>query len=365
MTQIQQPPSLGAPILNEKPGLSSDPKPPTVGSTINEKSEKAAQLPNGDSSHDHYHRQHDNGVQDDGSLPKSLVQKEKRPNGLIVDEKVEQPKANGIDHESPPTSTSSDSLATPKPYEQPSTNATPAPPAVPAKDEVVASPTEASPISKPEAQTQAHATAKSTPDAPSHPQKPVAGPSRHVLATYVASNPTHTVKEAIRSQFPKANPIVRLARRFKVKHSVIKGMTEKEWAHYDARGAELRKKAGWKMKEGEEGKEVSELFWKVSVVVCDVLCALGHMSGAHTHIRCTSPSCLHSSGIHCPVSPPPTCSVAQRLSLSLSSRLFPTLCGTIAKLSSELRRRSSSLRTIGNLRTVSTPSLGRSRSFRI
>jgi hypothetical protein len=65
------------------------------------------------------------------------------------------------------------------------------------------------------------------------------------------------------AQFPKPNPVIRLARRFKVEHSVIKGMTEKEWKRYNAQGAELRRKAGWKMEPGEEGTPVGELFWKV------------------------------------------------------------------------------------------------------
>lgn len=108
-------------------------------------------------------------------------------------------------------------------------------------------------------------TAPSTSHAIGEKSNAAAGPSRHILSSYVAANPSHTVKRAMHAQFPKPNPIIRLARRFKVKHSVIKGMTEKEWKHYNARGAELRKKAGWKMEEGEEGTPVGELFWKVRI----------------------------------------------------------------------------------------------------
>ena len=108
-------------------------------------------------------------------------------------------------------------------------------------------------------QTQQSTAARATPK-----HNAQAGPSRHILSSYIASNPSHTVKRAINSQFPKANPLIRLARRFKVKHSVIKGMTDKEWKRYNAQGAELRRKAGWKMEDEEEGTPVGELFWKVS-----------------------------------------------------------------------------------------------------
>ena len=69
--------------------------------------------------------------------------------------------------------------------------------------------------------------------------------------------------------FPKRNPIVRLLRRFKIKHSVIAGMTQKEMARWTAEGASLRTKAGWRL-EGETGADVadrvvvSDMFWKVS-----------------------------------------------------------------------------------------------------
>ena len=72
----------------------------------------------------------------------------------------------------------------------------------------------------------------------------------------------------MRAVFPKRNPIVRLLRRFKIKHSVIAGMTKKEMARWTAEGSDLRAKAGWKL-EGETGAGMddrvvaSELFWKV------------------------------------------------------------------------------------------------------
>lgn len=85
------------------------------------------------------------------------------------------------------------------------------------------------------------------------------------LSSYLIKHPDHSVGKAISKQFPAPNPIKRLVLRFKVKHSVIKGMKEKEMHKLDeTEGAVLRQRAGWKLR-GEEGPgaEVSELFWKV------------------------------------------------------------------------------------------------------
>ncbi|ORX35632.1 hypothetical protein BD324DRAFT_630908 [Kockovaella imperatae] len=104
---------------------------------------------------------------------------------------------------------------------------------------------------------------------PSQPQDttPVAGPStpsRTLLSHHLQQHPDHSVGQAIDTLFPKANPIMRLIKRFKVKHSVISGMTQKEMARWTAEGEALRKKAGWKLQgEPGEGVEVSELFWKM------------------------------------------------------------------------------------------------------
>lgn len=94
-------------------------------------------------------------------------------------------------------------------------------------------------------------------------REPLPYPST-TLATYIAKHPNHTVKQAMRKLYPKRNPLVRLAHRFQVKHSVIDGMTDAEMAHWEAKGPELRRKAGWKLPgENVEGVEVSELFWKM------------------------------------------------------------------------------------------------------
>jgi hypothetical protein len=59
--------------------------------------------------------------------------------------------------------------------------------------------------------------------------------------------------------------VLRLLNRFKVKHSVISGLSAAEEKRWQAEGPALRRKAGWKLP-GEEGEgvEVGELFWKVS-----------------------------------------------------------------------------------------------------
>ncbi|WRT66650.1 uncharacterized protein IL334_003609 [Kwoniella shivajii] len=85
-----------------------------------------------------------------------------------------------------------------------------------------------------------------------------------LISTYLQSNPTHSVGKAIYENFPQPNPLKRLARRFKVKHSVIEGLTEAELNKWQSKGKELRKKAGWKLND-EQGEEavVGDLFWKM------------------------------------------------------------------------------------------------------
>lgn len=92
-----------------------------------------------------------------------------------------------------------------------------------------------------------------------HPQL-----SNHLLSSYISAHPTHTVRKAIKTLYPLPNPIVRAVRRFRVKHSVIAGMTDAEMKYWEAQGPDLRRKAGWKLPgEAGPGAEVSELFWKV------------------------------------------------------------------------------------------------------
>lgn len=102
----------------------------------------------------------------------------------------------------------------------------------------------------------------------SRPPPPPEIPHRVVLSEYMAQHPDHTVKQAINKHFPLPNPLFRLFKRFRVKHSVIEGMTPEEIKHWEAQRDVLMRKAGWKM-EGTEGPgtEVTELFWKVSPIL--------------------------------------------------------------------------------------------------
>lgn len=100
------------------------------------------------------------------------------------------------------------------------------------------------------------------------PPTPLEAPSRALLSNYMAQHPDHTVKDAINKHFPLSNPIIRLFKRFRVKHSVIEGMTPEEVEHWEAQRSVLMRKAGWKMQgEAGPGTEVTELFWKVSLMI--------------------------------------------------------------------------------------------------
>ncbi|ODN72803.1 hypothetical protein L202_08239 [Cryptococcus amylolentus CBS 6039] len=148
-----------------------------------------------------------------------------------------------------------------------------------------ASATEAVPISPqapsayPQPNSQSDSQPSSTPTA--HPllHRPSPGqPPKHnlpppkLISTHLLAHPDHSAAKAIGKVFPQHNPLVRLLRRFKVKHSVIDGLTEKEEARWEAQGPELRQRAGWKL-EGEEGDGavVSELFWKMYISLLPTL----------------------------------------------------------------------------------------------
>lgn len=89
-------------------------------------------------------------------------------------------------------------------------------------------------------------------------------PPPQLLSTHLIAHPSDSAGRAIRKVFPSPNPISRLIRRFKVKHSVISGLTSAEEKRWNAEGGALRRRAGWKLKdENEDGVVVSELFWKV------------------------------------------------------------------------------------------------------
>jgi len=103
---------------------------------------------------------------------------------------------------------------------------------------------------------------------PSLQKQPIAGPSgppKRLLSTHMADHPNDTVRDAIKERFPLPNPLIRLFKRFRVKHSVIEGMTKEEMDHWEGQRETLMQKAGWKM-EGTEGPgtEITELYWKVS-----------------------------------------------------------------------------------------------------
>lgn len=113
----------------------------------------------------------------------------------------------------------------------------------------------------------------SYPQPAAFPQSP-AGPSSHrsvpppkLLSTHLIAHPNDTAGRAMKKVFPSPNPIKRLIRRFKVKHSVIDGLTPSQEEHWNAKGSALRRRAGWRLKDEEgDGVPVSELFWKVSSV---------------------------------------------------------------------------------------------------
>ncbi|WWC94525.1 hypothetical protein V866_001371 [Kwoniella sp. B9012] len=98
--------------------------------------------------------------------------------------------------------------------------------------------------------------------------------SSKLISTYLNDHPTHSAGKAIYSNFPQPNPLFRLIRRFKVKHSVINGLTDEEMRKWQAQGKDLRKKAGWRFdhEEGEGGEAVvGELFWKMYISLLPTL----------------------------------------------------------------------------------------------
>ncbi len=110
------------------------------------------------------------------------------------------------------------------------------------------------------------------------------------LSHYISQHPDATVKEAVSKTYPRPNPILRLVKRFQLKHDIISGLSEekmKKWE--DKEGERARRDAGWGkvIREGgpeggmkareeisrttvkpgpEEKPDVSELFWKVRCV---------------------------------------------------------------------------------------------------
>lgn len=172
--------------------------------------------------------------------------------------------------------------------------------------------------------------------------KPKVEPKRKLLSTHILANPTHAVSRAISKEFPQPNPLFRLVNRFRVKHSVIDGLTKQEMDKWEKEGKTLREKAGWKMP-GEEGDGVvvSELFWKV--------CRGMGLRVRKLTFRCTSHSCPPCKEILWLDSCPPTCLVRPRQCRYLSSHSFPTLCSIIAMSLFARKRRCSWQRTIGSM----------------
>ena len=109
-----------------------------------------------------------------------------------------------------------------------------------------------------------------SPPSPPHPLS---------LSAYLAAHPEATVKKALRKTYPKPNPLVRLARRFKVRHSVIHGLTDKEMRKLEDKEGKLKRdQAGWRLEgEPEVGADgrprviISPLFWKVYLSILPTL----------------------------------------------------------------------------------------------
>lgn len=110
-------------------------------------------------------------------------------------------------------------------------------------------------------------------------QSPPPPPHPLSLSAYLAEHPNATVGKALRKTYPKPNPLIRLARRFKVRHSVIHGLTEKKMEKLeDKEGQTKREQAGWRLADepetGPDGRPralVSPLFWKVYLSVLPTL----------------------------------------------------------------------------------------------
>lgn len=103
--------------------------------------------------------------------------------------------------------------------------------------------------------------------------------SERTLASYMAQHPDHAVKKAMRKLFPRPNCFSRVARSVGNGHSVIKGLTESEFKHWESVGPELRRKAGWKLPgEDAPGVEVSDLFWKMYLSIQPTI-QHDHLSG--------------------------------------------------------------------------------------
>lgn len=117
------------------------------------------------------------------------------------------------------------------------------------------------------AYTQPQPQPQSIPLTHKQPEAGPSGPPKRLLSTHMVDHPDDTVRDAIKERFPLPNPLVRLFKRFRVKHSVIEGMTKEEMDHWEAQRETLMQKAGWKI-EGSEGPgtEVTELYWKVSLL---------------------------------------------------------------------------------------------------
>ncbi|OCF31927.1 hypothetical protein I316_06309 [Kwoniella heveanensis BCC8398] len=93
-----------------------------------------------------------------------------------------------------------------------------------------------------------------------------------LISAYLTAHPTHSAGKAIQKTFPQPNPLIKLARRFKVKHSVINGLTDEEMRRWEGEGKELRGKAGWKLESEEgDGTVVTELFWKMYISLLPTL----------------------------------------------------------------------------------------------
>jgi hypothetical protein len=115
----------------------------------------------------------------------------------------------------------------------------------------------------------------STSEAPLPPPRP----HPKSLSAYLAAHPDATAKKAISKTYPKPNPLIRLARRFSVRHSVIHGLTKEQMKKREEHeGASKRAQAGWRLAhepevaaDGSRRVLVSELFWKIYLSILPTL----------------------------------------------------------------------------------------------
>ncbi|WVF71175.1 hypothetical protein IAT40_005975 [Kwoniella sp. CBS 6097] len=186
-----------------------------------------------------------------------------KDSGLERGDRVETPKAQdfAITSSSPSATQDVASSSAPAAIDQAFEPITPQPPSAYAQPGI--------PATSPSTSTHNASAGPSisTVTTPSSPNK-----RSKLISAYLTAHPTHSAGKAIHKTFPQPNPLIKLARRFKVKHSVINGLTDEELRKWEGEGEELRRKAGWKLQgEQGEGTVVSDLFWKMYISLLPTL----------------------------------------------------------------------------------------------